>query len=185
MLGAVDGVGMGWIVAWGTGVGNGGSGEGRSRIITKYFSPPQFVLLLKDLVSNADTAPMNFEERIKLEIRLTAIEHFLVEAYSLLLLAASKTPSKDLALFVAQQEQTVLPGLDPAFSDHASAEWQSAVERIASLISPRLTKVGGKGSLGWVLREQLVHQGIQLALGGRRKPRGLGWLVLLWLDQDF
>lgn len=75
------------------------------------------------------------EERIKLEMRLSAIEYMLSKIWVALMRSSRPTSAQidaAYAEFLASAAKQRFPGLDPAMSDHASAEWTEAVERLVA-----------------------------------------------------
>lgn len=90
---------------------------------------------------------MNQDETIKLEMRLSAIEYLLCRLNVTLLRATGLPTEKiDAALtdFVADASRQKFPGLDPALSDHASAEWTDAVARLVQHQKAILAQLAGQ-----------------------------------------
>ncbi len=81
---------------------------------------------------------MELENTVKLEMRLNAIEYFLCKAFMGLTLVqtGSVDAAKSAVNKLAQRaDQQMFPGLDPAMSDLASAEWTDAVRRLIKIQS--------------------------------------------------
>lgn len=77
------------------------------------------------------------EAALKLEVRLGAIEYLLSKVYvSLLATGGGLTPAKFDAFkadFLGGIQKQTFPGIDPALSDLASAEWELALERLLTM----------------------------------------------------
>jgi uncharacterized coiled-coil protein SlyX len=75
---------------------------------------------------------MTPEQFIELEMRLSALE-YVVCKLNVAILAATvpldQIPAR-LDQFAEEAGQQLFPGLDPALSDHASAEWQAAIGKL-------------------------------------------------------
>ena len=76
------------------------------------------------------------KEQLELSIRLSAIEYMVAHTLNIVLkhsradekaIAAVETRAKEMFL------STTFPGLDPAVSDHLSAEFASAIERLQDM----------------------------------------------------
>jgi hypothetical protein len=79
---------------------------------------------------------MKLDDPVKLEMRLRAIEYFLCKAFMGMTL--EQTGSVDAAKLAVNKlaqraDQQMFPGLDPAMSDLASAEWTDAVRRLMKI----------------------------------------------------
>jgi hypothetical protein len=76
------------------------------------------------------------EAAIKLEMRLAAIEHLLTDVYvQLLVLTRQSTEVLEQAIdrYAEEAGRQKFPGLDPAQSDLASAEFEDAVRNLQAL----------------------------------------------------
>jgi hypothetical protein len=76
------------------------------------------------------------KERLELSIRLSAIEYMVAHTLNILL-KHSGADEKAIAEVEAKASQmfrtTTFPGLDPALSDHLSAEFAAAIERLQDM----------------------------------------------------
>jgi hypothetical protein len=77
------------------------------------------------------------EATIKIEARLAAIEHMLVNSFAILYRATGTSP--DVIKIIHENarstlSQTTFPGLDPAQSDLAAGEIQDAVDGLIQMI---------------------------------------------------
>lgn len=78
----------------------------------------------------------NHEEAIKLEMRLNALEYLLSKLYVAHLRSSGLSLSElssHLDQFAKDAAKQIFPGLDPAFSDLASAEWEEAITRLVKM----------------------------------------------------
>ena len=76
------------------------------------------------------------EENIKLEMRLAAMEYFIAKICVGVAKANGVTEQAFVVAadkMIAEAGNQIIPGLDPAKSDYASAEWQEAVERLLKM----------------------------------------------------
>jgi hypothetical protein len=96
-----------------------------------------------------ERTPMT-EEAIKFEMRLSAIEYLLCKAYLVLMLSQGQLNPANFDQFakdfVAGAAEQKFPVGDPALSDHVSAEWETAIERLINMQKDLLAQVLPKGS---------------------------------------
>lgn len=86
------------------------------------------------------------EHAIKLEMRLGAIEFLLGRVFVALAEASGQSDrqiDEMLKRLVADARKQTFPGLDPAMSDLASAEWGEAVERLVAYQKAMLAQSRG------------------------------------------
>lgn len=81
---------------------------------------------------------MTQQEEIELEMRLSALEYMLCKLNLAMLLATVPLNQIDqinqkLDEFAEDAGRQLFPGLDPALSDLATAEWQVAIARLARI----------------------------------------------------
>jgi hypothetical protein len=79
---------------------------------------------------------MELDDPVKLGMRLNAIEYFLCKAFMGLALVqtGSVDAAKSAVNKLAQRaDHQMFPGLDPAMSDLASAEWTDAIRRLIKI----------------------------------------------------
>ncbi len=91
---------------------------------------------------------MMTEETLKLEMRLSALEYLTCKAYSAMMLAHTGSiegAKAALDQFALEAGQQMFPGLDPAMSDLANAEWTDAVHRLINLQKGLLEQASPKG----------------------------------------
>lgn len=87
------------------------------------------------------------EHAIRLEMRLGAIEFMLGSVFVALVEASGQSVrqvEEMLKRLVADARRQTFPGLDPAMSDLASAEWGEAVERLVAYHKAMLAQSRGK-----------------------------------------
>jgi len=73
------------------------------------------------------------ETAFKLEVRLSALEYLVARTHAMLLLTILGSRQEVMEALDEHAEQapdTMFEGLDPAWSDAASAEWADAVRRL-------------------------------------------------------
>jgi hypothetical protein len=91
---------------------------------------------------------MNAQEHaIRLEMRLGAIEFLLARLFVSLVNASGQSDrqvEEMLKQLVADARGQTFPGLDPAMSDLASAEWGEAVERLVAYHKAMLARSRGE-----------------------------------------
>ncbi len=88
---------------------------------------------------------MDYGEKIELEMRLSALEYLCSKSYAALVLIQAGGDF-DVALGLLDQfaigaEKQMFPGLDPALSDHANAEWTNAIKRLVDSQKRMLTDI--------------------------------------------
>lgn len=89
------------------------------------------------------------DEAIKLEMRLQAIEYLLCRLNVSVLRSTgipTATISALLTDFATKAGQQSFPGLDPALSDHASAEWSDAISRLVEMQREILGQLAGQAA---------------------------------------
>ena len=76
------------------------------------------------------------EEQIKAEMRLSALEFLVCRVWAAFNVAGGATNQDDERRgreFLSGASRQIFPGLDPAMSDHATAEWNAALERLLTM----------------------------------------------------
>jgi hypothetical protein len=104
-------------------------------------------------MAKKEEPPAMTEDEIKAEMRLIALEHFVVNLFALSVL--QENPEHPLEFFEMVQKQMIagahrqtFPAVDPSMSDLLSAELEAAIDRLAKSVADQIKVAKGLKNSG-------------------------------------